>query len=241
MIDNYVAVDLETSGLRPKYDKILEIGAVKVINGRIVDSFQTFVHPGIAIPPFVTSLTGITNEMAETGKSASEAVTEFAAFCEDLVLVGHNILFDFSFLKKNAVNAGLDFEKQGIDTLKIARICCPLLPKKSLESMCSHYGIAQGNAHRAYDDAVSAMKLYECLAKEFGETEPKAFVPQPLVFRTKKEGPITKYQKVYLNDLIKYHRIENNVKIDMLTKNQASRMIDQILSTYGKILHSSQK
>lgn len=124
MIKNYIALDLETTGLHPSEDRILEIGAVKVVNGEITDRYETLVNPGMAISPRIQELTGINDAMAATGKDTKTAITELLEFCEELPLLGHNILFDYSFVKKNAVNLGLTFEKDGVVTLKIARRCC---------------------------------------------------------------------------------------------------------------------
>ena len=107
--------------------------------------------------------------------------------------------------------------------------------KKSLESLCRYYGIERECCHRAYDDAVAASRLYDCLKKEFFQVSPAAFQPTPLYYPIKKDTPLTKSQKVYLKDLIKYHRIELNVSIETLTKSEASRMIDSIILKYGRI------
>ncbi len=236
MIESYIALDLETTGLRPSEDQILEIGAVKVVNGEICDRYETLVNPGMAISPRIRELTGIDDAMAATGKDTKTAVTELVDFCSDLPLLGHNILFDYSFVKKNAVNLGLAFEKEGVDTLKIARALLPDLEHKNLSYLCSYYRIKQERAHRASDDAEAAMELYKRLAAEFPESKTELFAPKPLICKVKKQGPITAAQKGYLNDLIKYHKISLSVRIETLTKNEASRIIDKIISEHGRIL-----
>lgn len=235
MQNSYVALDLETTGLRPKHDRILEIGAARVENGEITDTFATFLDSGMFIPPRITELTGITAEMLADSPEPREAVGAFLEFAGESVLLGHNLLFDYSFMKRAVVNMGGTFDRSGMDTLTISRICLPQLPGKALDKMAEHYHIEQGHHHRALDDAVTAARLYECLKAEFGEQRPSLFQPSPLNFKVKKEGPATNSQKVYLRDLMKYHRIECNVKIDTLTKSEASRMIDAILLRYGKI------
>ena len=235
MVESYVAFDLETTGLRPKYDKILEIGAVKVICGEVTQTYETFVDCGAEIPERITQLTGITQEMVAGSSGTREAVERFLDFAGDSVLLGHNVLFDYSFMKRNVINLGGTFERKGIDTLAISRSCHPELPGKSLDKMAQHYGIPQTQHHRALDDALTAARLYERLKEEFGEVRPELFEASELVFKVKKEGPITNSQKVYLRDLLKYHRIDSNVKIEMLTKSEASRMIDGIILQYGKM------
>lgn len=236
MTDSYIALDLETTGLNPASDRILEIGAVKIRGGKITETYETLVNPGMKISSRIEELTGITNEMAAGGRETSAAVKELAEFCEELPLLGHNILFDYSFVKRNTVNQNLNFEKEGIDTLKIARTLLPDLESRSLEALCRHYEIAQEKAHRASYDAMAAMKLYETLRREFPDSPEELFAPRPLVCKFKKQGPITPAQKSYLNDLVKYHKIALNVSIDTLTKNEASRMIDKIILEHGRIL-----
>ena len=102
MIKDYVCVDIETTGIRPKWDRIIEIGAVKVRDGKVVDTFSELICTGVPIPSRITQLTGITNEMV-TGKSKIEEVLpRFVEFAENDLLLGHNIRFDYSFLKQNA-------------------------------------------------------------------------------------------------------------------------------------------
>ena len=235
-MNTYIAIDLETTGLSPKLDKILEIGALKIVDGQIVDRLQMFVDPGRQIPERITVLTGITQDMVEGAVSQEEAIRRTVEFCGSEPLLGHNILFDYSFLKQAAVNIKLPFDHKGIDTLKIARKFLAEAPSRKLECLCEHYHIETEQHHRAVDDAMSAKCLYDCLKAEFGQGNEKYFEPGELVYQAKREGPITPAQKRYLNDLIKYHRIEIDYVVEKLTKNEASRKIDKILSAYGKIL-----
>jgi len=235
MINTYVALDLETTGLSPDTDRILEIGAVKVLNGQIAGTYETLVNPGMKISPWIQELTGITNAMAEEGKDMQTAVTGLIEFCEDLPLLGHNILFDYRFVKRSAVNLNLEFEKEGIDTLKIARVLLKEMESRSLEALCRHYGIVQKRTHRAVDDAMAAIALYEKLGEQFAGSSEDLFPPKPLICKFKKQGLITPAQKSYLNDLVKCHKINLEVSIDTLTKNEASRMIDKIILEHGRI------
>ena len=235
MIREYVVVDLETTGLRPKEDRILEIGALKVRGGEVAGTYQTFVDPQRKVPLFITELTGICQEMVAGQPCQEEAVGGFLEFCGDLPLIGHNIMFDYSFLKHQAVNQGKEFEKQAVDTLHIARRAFPGLPSKSLEAMCAYYKIDRSQAHRAFDDAQATMKLYGLLWEEFGGENPDWFQAKPLAYKVKRQTSLTPAQKRYLNDLTKYHKIELDVEIDSLTKSEASRMIDKIIMSFGRI------
>ncbi len=232
---DYVALDLETTGLRPTHDRILEIGAVRVCAGEMTDSYTCLVDHGLPIPEQITELTGITEEMAAGGTDLRSAVEGFLDFAGEAVLLGHNVRFDYSFMKRNVVNLGGNFERQGLDTLAIARVCLPALEHKSLDQLAAWYEIPEECHHRALDDAVTAARLYERMREEFEDRYPALFTPSLLQFKVRREGPITNSQKGYLRDLLKYHRISCNVKIDQLTKNEASRMIDGIILHYGKI------
>lgn len=236
MIKDYVALDIETTGLSPRRDQILEIGAVKVAGGRLQERYASFVNPGIPIPPFITQLTGIDNEMVRFERNIRPVLEEFLEFCGDSVILGHNISFDYGFLAQNAANMGRSFPCMAIDTLQIARKFLPELPGRKLEFLCAYYGIHQEKKHRAYEDAQAAAMLYEKLVQQFADREERAFCPVKLFYAVRKESPITNSQKVYLNDLMKYHRIELDVSVDTLTKSQASRMIDQIIFRHGRIV-----
>lgn len=232
----YVSLDLETTGLEPKKDRIIEIGAVKIREGEITETYSLLVDPQKKIPERITQLTGISDDMVKGQPFVEEAVRGLLDFCGERPLLGHNLMFDYSFVKHSAVNMGLDFEKQGMDTLKLARAFLPDLESKSLQSLRQYYQIPQEEAHRALEDALTTFRLYERLRKDFEEGRPELFLPKTLVCKVKRQGPITPAQKRYLQDLVKYHRINLDVQPESLTKNEASRLIDTILGTYGKIM-----
>lgn len=236
MITSYVAIDLEMTGLQPKTERILEIGAIKVVDHERVDSFQMFVNPHRKLSRTICELTGITQEMAETGAEDVDALLAFLAFAEDLPLVGHNIIFDYSFLKQCAANHKIPLEKKAVDTLKIARICLPDLESKKLEALCRHYRICQTQDHRALSDAAMTAELFLILQKQFAESYPEQFEPKSLQYRAKRQGPATPAQKRDLIELISCHKIVTDVEVESLTKSEASRMIDQILSAYGRVV-----
>ena len=146
--------DLEMTGLAPKRDKVIEIGAVRVRNGEIADTYGTLVRPGMSIPETVVQLTGITDEMAALGKEENVAMQELLQFIGDDILVGHNLIFDYSFLKQWAVNQKIPLELSACDTLRIARALLPGAQSKKLESLCEYFQIEREHAHRALDDAV---------------------------------------------------------------------------------------
>ena len=234
--ESYVVVDLETTGLQPGRDRILEIGAVKVEDGKVTDTFCMFINPRMEIPEYIQQLTGITQDMVRDGVMAEEAFCQFHEFCGDMTLMGHNLMFDYSFLKHQAVNQKIPFEKKGIDTLKIARTLLPDLESRSLTSLCEYFQINREQAHRAFHDALATHELYVKLKRIAPAGQKKVFQPVQLQYRPKRQSPITDSQKAYLNDLVKYHKIELDADIDSMTKSEASRKIDNIISQYGRIV-----
>ena len=235
MIQDYVCLDLETTGLDPKTDKIIEIGAVKVRGGEIVDSFQSFVNPGRILPEKIVELTGICDEDLKDAMSIETVIPKFLEFSGNDCFLGHSVLFDYSFMKKAVVN--LDgknkYEKFGIDTLKISRKHLASLESRKLSYLCAYYGIDQ-KAHRALGDAMATHFLYQRLLKDFYEGNETDFVPGQLIYSVKRETPITKAQKERLSKLITLHNINYLYDLDCLTRNEASRITDQILATYGR-------
>lgn len=234
----YIALDLETTGLNPAEDKIIEIGMAKVVDGEIIAQYQTLLNPQEQLSPRIVELTGITQDMVEEQPVIADVIEEIVAFIGDAPLLGHNIIFDFSFLKKACANAGIVLEKAGFDTLKIARRLLPEVEHKNLEYLCEHFHINPGNSHRAYDDAVSAHMLYLELAKIKPEDE-GILQPTPLIFTVKKDTPITAAQKRYLTALCAYHNVTLKEDMAALTKSKASKLIDGIISEHGKIPYTN--
>lgn len=231
----YIAVDLETTGLDPKRDKIIEIGAIRIENGIEMAQYHTMVNPRRQLQEHTTGLTGIAGEMVENAPDIGDIIGEVLDFCGELPLLGHNILFDYSFLKRAAVNCGMKFEREGIDTLKLCRQFMPEEERKNLASACAFYGIEQESAHRALGDAMDAHRLYRKLVLSHGESNWEAFLPKPLIYKVKREQPASKKQKEDLRYLLKYHKIDLPVQIDYLSRNEVSRIKDKIISQYGRI------
>ncbi len=235
MIKDYICLDLETTGLDPKTDKIIEIGAIKVLDGKIVDKFCTFVNPGRMLSEKIVELTGICDEDLKGAPPIERVLPEFLAFSGDMCLLGHSILFDYSFMKKAVVNMEkkYTYERVGIDTLKISRKHLQDLESRRLSYLCRYYQIEQ-KAHRALEDAVATHFLFEKLKEQFYMGNEQDFVPQKLTYNVKRETPITKAQKERLSKLITLHNIDSLYDLDRLSRNEASRITDQILATYGR-------
>lgn len=235
MLKDYLVVDLEMTGLSAKRDSILEIGAVKVREKKVCESFSCLVRPNRKISEEIQELTGISNRLAARGCEADEAVREFLKFAEDLVWVGHNVIFDYGFISQWAANHRISLTKYAVDTLKLARKCLPELEKKSLDYLCEYFGIERARKHRAYEDAAATQALYEILEREFEEKLPDCFHPAELKYKAKRQTPATRRQKNYLNELAEYHKIELDVSVEHLSRSEASRLTDRIIRQYGRM------
>lgn len=233
MLDTYVSIDLETTGLNPKRDKIIEIGAVKVVEGSITDTFETFVNPGRRLEERIVELTGIKDEDLEGAPYIEEVLPQLLEFLQDFPLLGHSILFDYSFLKKAAVDLKLSFEKQAVDTLKIARKYLADLEHRSLDFLCDYYQIPH-HAHRALADALATHILFGKLAEHYNKEEDELFIPVQLHFQVKRDTPATKAQKERLYRLLELHKIIPEADVEKLTRSEASRITDKLLARYGR-------
>ena len=235
MIKNYIAFDLETTGLNIETDEIIEIGALKVRDGKVCERFIEFVKPTKPISSMITEITGITNEMVSRARNTEVIIRDFLQFCNEDILVGHNIMFDYKFIKMYARKLGLSFDKKGIDTLKIARKVHKDMSSKSLEALCTYYQIENKAAHRAYHDALATAKLYHILAHEYEENDEELFAPKGLYYRPKKVQPCTKKQILYLRALCEQYRITLPQGAESFTRSEMSRQIDRIIATYGNL------
>ena len=230
-----IAIDVETTGISPEKERIIEIGAFRQSTGEV---FRTLINPGRPLPERITELTGITDEMLADAPEEADAVKAWLEFMEgDTILLGHNISFDHSFLVQAIRRCGYE-EPQfyGIDTLKLSRVLCPELPNKKLETMVYHFGLTNERAHRAFEDAKVTVELYQCLKAM--NKEPELFEPVPMFFKAKKTEPMTQKQRSFLNAILKYHKLEDKYHTENLSKSEASRLIDKLLLNYGRVPYS---
>ena len=162
--DTYVIFDLETTGLSPVNDRIIEIGAVKMCGGKVTDSFSTFVNPQIPIPFNIESLTGISDSMVENAGTIEEILPEFLEFCKGAVMVAHNAGFDVGFIKeKTDAILGRKFECTVVDTVALSRALLPSLGKFTLDHVAKALGVPPFNHHRAVDDAEACADIFAAL------------------------------------------------------------------------------
>ena len=156
----FVVVDIETTGL--SYlggDKITEIGAVKIVDGKIVDKFQTLINPERRISEEITKLTGISEDMVKDMPTFDKIIPDFFKYAAGSIIVGHNLDFDYKFIKFYAKEQGYTFKNEGIDTLPFAREVVPRLKNYKLNTVCDHFSIGFLH-HRALSDAHATAKLF---------------------------------------------------------------------------------
>jgi ATP-dependent DNA helicase DinG len=151
---SFVAIDVETTGLNSDRDEIIEIAAVRFVNGEVIDRFDSFVKPRGAVPKFIEYLTHISPADLKTAPPAKDVMKDFCAFVGDAILVGHNVSFDLGFINHALVGSGaFALLNSYWDTAEISRIYLPTLSDHKLSTLTEHFGIKLENAHRAYADA----------------------------------------------------------------------------------------
>lgn len=171
----FICFDIETTGLSASRDKITEIGAVKVENGVITDTFSTFANPEMPIPQKITQLTGITDDMVKDAPSQSEAVGAFLEFAGDNVLVAHNAPFDTSFIAKACEDMGREYNYTSIDTVAISRAILTDIKNCKLDTVAKFLRLGDFNHHRATDDAEMLARIFinlcQRLTDDYGITK----------------------------------------------------------------------
>lgn len=165
--NSYIVFDLETTGLDSRKEKIIEIGAMKVENGKVIETFTELVNPEININSNITSITHITNEMVKDKRKISEVLPEFLSFIGNYPLIGHNVKFDLGFLWQNIRELELErITNDYLDTMKISKMLLPDLPGYRLSDLTKYYGIDESGHHRALRDVEMTQEVLECLRKE---------------------------------------------------------------------------
>lgn len=164
-IDDYVVFDLETTGVSSQKDEVIEISAVKVKGGKVVDEYSTLVNPMRPIPFYASKVNGIYDDMVENKPTFKEILPEFAEFVGELPLIGHNInAFDMKFLYRDAEKYfGKTFSNDYVDTLKYAKSVLKGMPNYKLGTLAEHFGISTEGAHRALNDCRMNQQVYEIL------------------------------------------------------------------------------
>lgn len=164
-------VDVETTGLSAVRNRIIEIGILRIENGRLVNTFQSLVNPQCFLPDQIEFLTGITKKHLESSPSFSSIKNDIKEILDDSVFVAHNVRFDYSFLKNEFKREGLFFSPKQLCTVKLFKRLYPHVKSHNLDSIIENFSIACNNRHRAFDDAKVLWDFYQKLFKQFSENE----------------------------------------------------------------------
>lgn len=170
----FCAFDTETTGLFPKYDHIIELGAVKFTKDGVLDTFNTLVNPGIPLPPVCQQVSHITDDMVRDAPDIAAVLPDFLRFADGCVLVAHNALFDIKFTDAALKRCGLlALTHQAIDTLALSRWAYPENGHWKLQALAAQFGIAVTAAHRACDDARVCMEVFlRCIRDTMSQQKP---------------------------------------------------------------------
>ena len=163
-VSKYVVVDVETTGLSCKENEIIEIAAIRVENGKIIDSFSSLIRPQNDIPSFIIGLTGITNEMLADAHSAYDVLLDFYQYVKEDIVLGHNVHFDVNFIHESMNREiGVGFSNDFIDTYRWSRILLKGVKEHKLGFLANHLNLKNKPSHRAMSDCLTTFELYECL------------------------------------------------------------------------------
>lgn len=163
-VSDYIVLDLETTGLDPKVDSIMEVGLLRVRDNEIVDRFDSLVNPGLEVSEFISNLTGITNAALAEAPALEDVLPRALAFIGDDPIVGHNVSFDINFMYDSCKRLDLPvFKNDFIDTLRIARMLFPDLSHYRLTDLADFFGLSGDNFHRADSDIAYTQEIYELM------------------------------------------------------------------------------
>ncbi|MGN0374237.1 MAG: exonuclease domain-containing protein, partial [Butyrivibrio sp.] len=237
--DTYVVFDLETTGLSPVNDRIIEIGAVKIQNKKITDRFSVFVNPQIPIPFHIEQLTSINDKMVENAEPVETVLPRFLEFCNDAVLIAHNAGFDVSFIKEKAKTIlGIDFTCTVIDTVALSRALLPQLGKFTLDHVAKALNVPGFHHHRAVDDANACADIFLALTDkleardiynldEINDIEEfnvnairKAKTYHAIILAATEEGRVNLYRLVSMSHITYFNRRPRIPKSEILKHRQ---------------------
>ncbi len=173
----YTIIDIETTGGDPKKDRITEIAAYRYDEERVVDSFESLINPEIPIPPFITRITGIDNEMVRNAPKFYEIAKKLVEITQDAVFVAHNVRFDYSFIQKEFRNLGYTYTRRKLCTVQLSRKLVRGVASHGLGKLCEHFGIENERRHRATGDARATLELFRIMTK----LEEEAKIKQTLI------------------------------------------------------------
>ncbi len=220
----FVVFDLETTGFSPTQNRIIEIGAVRVEEGKITEKFSTFVNPDVPIPYRIEQLTGINDSMVLEAPKIEEVLPQFLEFSRGAVMVAHNASFDMSFIEENCRRLGMEQEFTAVDTVAMARVLLPQLNRFKLDTVAKALGVPLENHHRAVDDAGCTALIFEKFIKmlkerdifnldqlnELGKSSPEQIKKLPtyhtILLTTSDVGRVNLYRLVSWSHIQYYNR-----------------------------------
>ena len=226
---SYCIIDLETTGLDPFYDKIIEVSAVKICNGNIIDKFTSLANIGNdKLSSFITQLTGITTEMLVDAPNLNDVLSEFTNFISDNIVIAHNANFDINFIYDNCMALlNKPFTNDFVDTLRLARRLLPELTNHKLVTLANNYNIDYSNAHRALSDCEITYNCYINLKNEalqkYGSTD--AFI-NSCKYHNLKVSEITTSKAEFDTSNPFYNKVcVFTGKLDKMTRANAAQMV----------------
>ncbi len=171
MINHFAAtplaiIDVETTGLNPRIERVIEIGILRVENGKVVKTLNTLINPVTYLPPFITEMTGIRNEELERAPTFFDRYKEIFALLDGALFVAHNANFDYSFMCQEFNRVGLNFEANTLCTVQLSRKVFPQHRTHNLGAIIERYGFSYKRRHRAYDDAAVLHKFLRMLGRK---------------------------------------------------------------------------
>ena len=243
-----VVFDIETTGLSVQNCRMTEIGAVKIKDGQVLDTFNTFVNPEQSIPEEIVKLTGITDDMVKDAPSERDALTAFFDFMGrrddtdgDVLLIAHNADFDTGFIRAAADRWGMSFKNPYLDTLALARFLVPDLKNHKLDTVAAHYNLGDFNHHRACDDAAMLAEIYFCMLRDLDEqdirtydklvtemaekTDPLKLRPYHQVLLVKNKTGLKNLYKLVSYSYLKYYRRNPRIPKTELEKHREGLLV----------------
>lgn len=173
LYDKLAILDVETTGTAPPYDRIIEIGIIRIEKGKIVKKFETLLNPEVTIPPFIENLTGIINSDLKKAPVFSEIKSDLAELLDDCVFVAHNARFDYSFIRNEYKRIGISYSAKQLCSVKISRLLFPNFSHHNLDSIIERFEIECKRRHRALDDALVVWQFLRKLEKSVNEEKLK--------------------------------------------------------------------
>lgn len=165
--DDYTVLDIETTGFSSLHNEIIEIAALCVRSGKVVDEFSELIKPHRGIPPRITEITGITNDDVKNKETIEDVLPRFLFFAGNDIIVGHNVGFDTRFIYDRALFLGTAFLNDTVDTMKLSRKLNKDMSHHRLSDLAERYGIVNESAHRALSDCYTTYKVFEELKKAY--------------------------------------------------------------------------